>query len=172
MVVTSQPGVASPASGDLAGSSSSSSSSSYGPSQGLGKDQGGGTLTPAAHAVGSSNGMAVAAAASQEDELQLQQQQQQPGPRATLICRPNSHPFQDRHLDLSGSGGVKIGRAVVKVKPSPTNGIFDCRVLSRNHAVLWYDGGKFFLQDTMSSNGTFVNGQRSVLRFPAELLSE
>jgi pSer/pThr/pTyr-binding forkhead associated (FHA) protein len=33
-------------------------------------------------------------------------------------------------------------------------------VLSRNHALIWYENGKFFLQDTKSSNGTFVNNQR------------
>ena len=34
------------------------------------------------------------------------------------------------------------------------------KVLSRNHALLWYENGKFYLQDTKSSNGTFVNNQR------------
>ncbi len=33
-------------------------------------------------------------------------------------------------------------------------------MLSRNHAMLWYEKGKFYLQDTKSSNGTFVNNQR------------
>ena len=33
-------------------------------------------------------------------------------------------------------------------------------VLSRNHALIWYETGKFYLQDTKSSNGTFVNNQR------------
>jgi pSer/pThr/pTyr-binding forkhead associated (FHA) protein len=26
--------------------------------------------------------------------------------------------------------------------------------------LIWYENGKFFLQDTKSSNGTFVNNQR------------
>lgn len=55
---------------------------------------------------------------------------------------------------------VKIGRAVARNKVSETNAIFDCKVLSRNHAVLWYSDGKFFLKDTGSSNGTFINNQR------------
>lgn len=59
---------------------------------------------------------------------------------AILVPRPNSHPFQDRRLSLKES--VKIGRAVAKAKSSQTNGIFDCKVLSRNHAVLWYENGK------------------------------
>lgn len=49
---------------------------------------------------------------------------------------------------------------MAKARPSPTNGTFDCKVLSRNHAMLWYSNGKFHLQDTKSSNGTFVNNQR------------
>merc|ERR1711981_424243 len=79
-------------------------------------------------------------------------------PRATLVCRPNSHPFQERNLQLDQS--IKIGRSVARARPSATNAIFDCKVLSRNHALLWYETGKFYLQDTKSSNGTFVNNQR------------
>lgn len=79
-------------------------------------------------------------------------------PRACLVCRPNSHPFEDRNLALEQP--VKVGRSVARARPSASNAIFDCKVLSRNHALLWYETGKFYLQDTKSSNGTFVNGQR------------
>lgn len=78
--------------------------------------------------------------------------------KAVLLCRPNSHPFQDRTFLLDQP--VKIGRSVARARPSPNNGIFDCKVLSRNHAIFWYSNGKFYLQDTKSSNGTFVNNQR------------
>lgn len=78
--------------------------------------------------------------------------------KAVLLCRPNSHPFQERTLVLDQP--VKVGRSVARARPAPNNGIFDCKVLSRNHALLWYENGKFFLQDTKSSNGTFVNNQR------------
>ncbi|XP_057297301.1 sarcolemmal membrane-associated protein-like isoform X2 [Hydractinia symbiolongicarpus] len=77
---------------------------------------------------------------------------------ALLAPRPNSHPFQERQLSLKEP--IKIGRAVAKAKSSQTNGIFDCKVLSRNHAVMWYEKGKFMLQDTKSSNGTYVNSVR------------
>ena len=80
-------------------------------------------------------------------------------PSAILTCRPNSHPFQERTL-LSVHDQVKIGRSVARSRPSENNAIFDCKVLSRNHALLWYKDGKFFLQDTKSSNGTFVNNAR------------
>jgi len=77
---------------------------------------------------------------------------------ACLICRPNSHPFNDRTLTLDQAVGV--GRSVARARATQTNAIFDCKVLSRNHALLWYEAGKFYLQDTKSSNGTFVNNQR------------
>ncbi|KAK2576076.1 hypothetical protein KPH14_007413 [Odynerus spinipes] len=79
-------------------------------------------------------------------------------PKVVLICRDNSHPFQERTLTLEEP--VKIGRSVARIRAAPNNAIFDCRVLSRNHALLWYSGGKFYLQDTRSSNGTFINNQR------------
>lgn len=78
--------------------------------------------------------------------------------KAVLICRQNSHPFLDRTLILEQP--VKIGRSVARARAAQNNGIFDCKVLSRNHALFWYTNGKFYLQDTKSSNGTFVNNQR------------
>ncbi|XP_064156403.1 sarcolemmal membrane-associated protein-like isoform X2 [Anguilla rostrata] len=72
----------------------------------------------------------------------------------------NSYPFQERHVYLREP--VKIGRAVARSPPAKNNAIFDCKVLSRNHALLWFDhnSGKFYLQDTGSSNGTFINSTR------------
>ncbi|CAC5412998.1 Sarcolemmal membrane-associated protein [Mytilus coruscus] len=77
---------------------------------------------------------------------------------AILSCQPNSHPFRERHISLHEP--VKIGRSVARARPANNNGIFDCKVLSRNHAMLWYENGTFYLQDTKSSNGTFINNQR------------
>nr|XP_039266177.1 sarcolemmal membrane-associated protein-like isoform X2 [Styela clava] len=77
---------------------------------------------------------------------------------ATFTCRTNSHPFQERRVSLTEP--AKIGRSVARARPAANNAIFDCKVLSRNHALLWYEDGKFYLKDTKSSNGTFVNNQR------------
>ncbi|XP_076469532.1 uncharacterized protein LOC143299908 isoform X2 [Babylonia areolata] len=77
---------------------------------------------------------------------------------AILSCRPNSHPFQERHISLHEP--IKIGRSVARARPTASNGIFDCKVLSRHHAMLWYEAEKFYIQDTKSSNGTFINNQR------------
>ncbi|XP_067100666.1 sarcolemma associated protein a isoform X9 [Osmerus mordax] len=83
-----------------------------------------------------------------------------PSALAVFTCRPNSHPFQERHVYLDEP--VKIGRSVARCRPAQNNATFDCKVLSRNHALVWFDHktGKFFLQDTKSSNGTFINSQR------------
>lgn len=80
--------------------------------------------------------------------------------KAVLICRQNSHPFNNRTLFLEPLQEVKVGRSVARNRVSENNAIFDCKVLSRNHAVLWYNDGKFFIKDTGSSNGTFINNVR------------
>ncbi|XP_041349937.1 sarcolemmal membrane-associated protein-like isoform X2 [Gigantopelta aegis] len=77
---------------------------------------------------------------------------------AILTCRPNSHPFQERHITVDEV--IKIGRSVARARPAANNAVFDCKVLSRHHAVLWYENNQFYLQDTKSSNGTFINNQR------------
>ncbi|XP_056462669.1 sarcolemma associated protein a isoform X5 [Gadus chalcogrammus] len=98
-----------------------------------------------------------------------------PSALAVFACRPNSHAFQERHVYLDEP--VKIGRSVARCRPAQNNATFDCKVLSRNHALVWFDHktGKFYLQDTKSSNGTFINSQRlsrgSEESPPCELLS-
>ncbi|XP_056380417.1 sarcolemmal membrane-associated protein isoform X4 [Hyla sarda] len=98
-----------------------------------------------------------------------------PSAFAIFTCRPNSHPFQERHVYLDEP--VKIGRSVARCRPAQNNATFDCKVLSRNHALVWFDHktGKFYLQDTKSSNGTFINSQRlsrgSEESPPCEILS-
>lgn len=98
-----------------------------------------------------------------------------PSALAIFTCRPNSHPFQERHVYLDEP--IKIGRSVARCRPAQNNATFDCKVLSRNHALVWFDHktSKFYLQDTKSSNGTFINSQRlsrgSEESPPCEILS-
>jgi len=61
-------------------------------------------------------------------------------PCCIFRCKPNSHPFQERCIPLNEQ--VKIGRAVARLKALSNNAIFDCKVLSRQHAKLWYENGK------------------------------
>lgn len=57
---------------------------------------------------------------------------------------------------------LRIGRQTnQKTIPTPANGFFDSKVLSRQHAEIFAErNGKIFIRDVKSSNGTFVNGTR------------
>ncbi|KAK4125198.1 hypothetical protein N657DRAFT_570907 [Parathielavia appendiculata] len=57
---------------------------------------------------------------------------------------------------------LRIGRQTnAKTVPTPVNGYFDSKVLSRQHAEIWADAnGRIWIRDVKSSNGTFVNGTR------------
>ncbi|KAG6019088.1 hypothetical protein E4U40_007435 [Claviceps sp. LM458 group G5] len=57
---------------------------------------------------------------------------------------------------------LKVGRQTnQRTVPTPTNGYFDSKVLSRQHAEIHAErNGKIFIRDVKSSNGTFVNGSR------------
>lgn len=57
---------------------------------------------------------------------------------------------------------LRVGRQTNnKTIPTPLNGFFDSKVLSRQHAEIWADRqGKIWIRDVKSSNGTFVNGTR------------
>lgn len=81
-------------------------------------------------------------------------------PLMILSCQHDSHPFQERTIVVNEN--IKVGRAVARLRPSATNAIFDCKVLSRSHAIISYNDGEFWLRDTNSSNGTFVNNVRLV----------
>ncbi|KAF5132897.1 putative protein C3H7.13 [Metarhizium anisopliae] len=57
---------------------------------------------------------------------------------------------------------LRIGRQTnQKTIPTATNGFFDSKVLSRQHAEIYAErNGKIYIRDVKSSNGTFVNGTR------------
>jgi pSer/pThr/pTyr-binding forkhead associated (FHA) protein len=57
---------------------------------------------------------------------------------------------------------LRIGRQTnSKSLPLTTNGFFDSKVLSRQHAEIWCDNaGGIWIRDVKSSNGTFINGRR------------
>jgi hypothetical protein len=61
-------------------------------------------------------------------------------PCCMFRCKPNSHPFQERCIPLNEQ--IKVGRAVARLKALSNNAIFDCKVLSRQHAKFWYENGK------------------------------
>jgi pSer/pThr/pTyr-binding forkhead associated (FHA) protein len=75
--------------------------------------------------------------------------------------------LQSRTLLLEPNKPVKIGRAIARTKVSDNNAIFDCKVLSRNHAELWYDEGKFYLKVSVIRHPlcVFINHQVLFLAF-------
>lgn len=102
---------------------------------------------------------------------------QAPGPMA--IQRPLAEPLTPGQpvlylLSLNGTferktiqvpfypETLRVGRQTNnKTIPTPLNGFFDSKVLSRQHAEIWADRqGKIWIRDVKSSNGTFVNGTR------------
>ena len=61
-------------------------------------------------------------------------------PKIVLTPLERSHHFGRR--ECVATEPLKVGRSVDRRRISPNNLIFDCRVLSRNHALMWYENGK------------------------------
>ncbi|KAJ7183022.1 hypothetical protein C8R43DRAFT_1145640 [Mycena crocata] len=56
---------------------------------------------------------------------------------------------------------VRVGRQLnQRAAPSAANGVFESRVLSRQHAEAWVEEERMFIRDVKSSNGTFINSER------------
>jgi pSer/pThr/pTyr-binding forkhead associated (FHA) protein len=56
---------------------------------------------------------------------------------------------------------LEIGRLTNQNEIAPPGSVkLDSRVISRKHAVIMLKDDKMFIQDTKSSSGTFVNGER------------
>ncbi|KAI2632786.1 hypothetical protein GGS21DRAFT_539758 [Xylaria nigripes] len=99
---------------------------------------------------------------------------QQAMPRPMIESLPSGNPPVLHLLSLNSTferktitvpftpDSLRIGRQTnAKTVPTPINGFFDSKVLSRQHAEIWADRqGKIFIRDVKSSNGTFVNGTR------------
>eukprot|EP00092_Neocalanus_flemingeri_P006970 GFUD01007522.1.p1 GENE.GFUD01007522.1~~GFUD01007522.1.p1 ORF type:complete len:459 (+),score=143.29 GFUD01007522.1:95-1378(+) len=78
--------------------------------------------------------------------------------KVILTAKQSSFKFSDRVLCLDCP--VTIGRTGGHVRSASDNGYFDCKVLSKSHALLLYKDSKLYIIDTGSSNGTFVNNIR------------
>src|SRR5215469_10496473 len=83
---------------------------------------------------------------------------------ADRYLAPNGRPLLAR---LSLQNGQMAGRSYlfhqVVTTIGRTNGndlIISGRTVSRRHARLWFDGGRWFLEDMQSANGTLVNNMR------------
>ena len=84
-------------------------------------------------------------------------------PPALLVLLPMNGTFERKQITVPYFPDIlRIGRQTNKQTiPTPVNGYFDSKVLSRQHAEVWADRtGKIWIRDVKSSNGTFVNGVR------------
>lgn len=82
---------------------------------------------------------------------------------AVLCLLPMNGTFERKTIEVPFHPDIlKIGRQTnAKTVPTPANGYFDSKVLSRQHAEIWADReGKIWIRDIRSSNGTFVNSKR------------
>ena len=82
---------------------------------------------------------------------------------AVLALLPMNGTFERKQINVPFFPDVlRVGRQTnAKTVPTASNGFFDSKVLSRQHAELWAErNGKVWIRDVKSSNGTFVNGQR------------
>ena len=99
----------------------------------------------------------------QQNGNRASQQPSQGEAQAILVLLPLTGTFERKHITVPYSPEVlRIGRQTnVKTVPTPVNGYFDSKVLSRQHAEVWATPeGKIMIRDVKSSNGTFVNGYR------------
>ncbi|KAK9452397.1 uncharacterized protein V1518DRAFT_431272 [Limtongia smithiae] len=86
-------------------------------------------------------------------------------PNAVFLClAPLNHTFTRKCIKVPFyPSTMLLGRQInSRTVPTPENGYFDSRVLSRQHAEIWADrtSGSVWIRDIKSSNGTFVNGTR------------
>jgi pSer/pThr/pTyr-binding forkhead associated (FHA) protein len=82
---------------------------------------------------------------------------------AVLALLPMNGTFERKQLNVPFFPDVlRIGRQTnAKTVPTPSNGFFDSKALSRQHAEVWAERkGKIWIRGVKSSNGTFVNGRR------------
>lgn len=66
-----------------------------------------------------------------------------PTPYPALYLYPLNDSFVPKHISLLANQRVKIGRQTnAKTVPAERNGYFDSKVLSRQHAEVWEEGGR------------------------------
>ncbi|KAI8150139.1 SMAD/FHA domain-containing protein [Fennellomyces sp. T-0311] len=77
-------------------------------------------------------------------------------------------------IDITRNPGMRIDVIEREIRPGsilelgrfsdelfiPNRISFRNKVISRHHAVIWTEGSKFYIRDTKSSSGTFLNNER------------
>ena len=103
----------------------------------------------------------MANGAAQTNGVRTQGQANEPA--ALLHLLPMNGTFERKTITVPYAPDVlRIGRQTnQKTIPTPLNGYFDSKVLSRQHAEVYAErDGIIYIRDVKSSNGTFVNGFR------------
>ncbi|KAG2354177.1 hypothetical protein BDR07DRAFT_1430280 [Suillus spraguei] len=82
--------------------------------------------------------------------------------RRTLRFEPITRDLKDNDIPLRiGRFTDRSGIGLAVVNALNTNKLaFKSKVVSRAHAEIWADNGKFYIKDTKSSSGTFLNHLR------------
>ncbi|KAJ2732480.1 hypothetical protein IW152_003756 [Coemansia sp. BCRC 34962] len=68
--------------------------------------------------------------------------------------------FDVMNRDVGEGSVLKVGRFTEKVSQQMSRIAFKSKVVSRSHAEIWTESGQFFIKDTKSSSGTFLNHMR------------
>jgi hypothetical protein len=93
--------------------------------------------------------------ANHSQQSQPQHLQQLPYP--ALYLYPLNDSFVPKHISLANGVRVKIGRQTnAKTSPGERNGYFDSKVLSRQHAEVWEEGGKVIVHLFLLGTGLRV----------------
>ncbi|KAF8584640.1 SMAD/FHA domain-containing protein [Ramaria rubella] len=88
------------------------------------------------------------------------------GPTHRIRLVPHLETHRSLHFEAisrdlrQGDSPLRIGRFTDRSSHSATNGnklAFKSKVVSRGHAEVWFDSGSFYVKDTKSSSGTFLN---------------
>ena len=90
-------------------------------------------------------------------------------PKIVLIPHERSHPFAKR--ECAAKEALKVGRSVDRKRISQSNLIFDCRVLSRNHALIWYEDGKVSVRERRWERAVPVDEGRDQMTLMAGCIS-
>ncbi|CAG8449779.1 15489_t:CDS:2 [Acaulospora morrowiae] len=80
-----------------------------------------------------------------------------------LFPLTDSIVFSPKHLTFAPDQEIKVGRVSGsrnQKEAKAENGVFNCDVMSREHAMLKESNGKIMIKDTKSTHGTFVNSVR------------
>jgi hypothetical protein len=79
---------------------------------------------------------------------------------ATIVLNPINGTFTQKKVAIPEGKSISFGRLTQDITDSPILPKFQSKVVSRQHCSIFNNGGKFFVKDTGSSSGTFLQNPR------------